>query len=548
MKEEGKGTPNFNSQQSELVYEPKRKLQRINGVAGSGKTTVLAGRAVQAHKRTGSRVLILTYNITLINYIKDKINQVREEFPWDAFIINNYHQFIASQLNNLEISFEKPEGFDEYTPEQKSDYYEKEYYSNKKIFEERKAYIIPYDTILIDEIQDYKKAWMDIIKEYFLAENGEYVLFGDIKQNIYKNSEIENKDVKTNVLGRPIELKTCFRADSKIRHLALEFQKAFFRGKYEIDSFFDEDSKSLTIETFMEREKEGAINYEYVTIENEEAYLCALIDKYILNKSVSRNDISILSDSKKFLKKFESYYRYITNAATTTMFERQELAYKIAFDNLDKLLGRNVKNNVIPASDKFTMQDAIQAHSNLSNYKHYSMKYKESANADINLNWFIEATKLIKIQGKENVNICLSKIFVLYELYEMGADEFTDKLRQRCEMYGTSLYSFLSFMDTYRKDINIFKKDLEEQPEYEEISTNKKRHFYMKTGTIKISTIHSFKGWECDWVFLVINKSSMNDELVYTGITRCRSNLIIINFGNEVYHGIIKDIVCKINN
>ena len=45
-------------------------------VAGCGKTTVMAQRAVSAFKQTGKRVLILTYNITLCNYIYDRISDV----------------------------------------------------------------------------------------------------------------------------------------------------------------------------------------------------------------------------------------------------------------------------------------------------------------------------------------------------------------------------------------------------------------------------------------------------------------------------------------
>jgi hypothetical protein len=39
---------------------------------------VLARMVVNAHKRTGSQVLILTYNITLRIYIHDRISQVRK--------------------------------------------------------------------------------------------------------------------------------------------------------------------------------------------------------------------------------------------------------------------------------------------------------------------------------------------------------------------------------------------------------------------------------------------------------------------------------------
>lgn len=84
---------------------------------GSGKTTVLAARAVQAYKRALSRnntprILILTYNITLKNFIHDKLNRVDETFPLESFIIINYHQFINAELNNLNIEMEIPEGMD----------------------------------------------------------------------------------------------------------------------------------------------------------------------------------------------------------------------------------------------------------------------------------------------------------------------------------------------------------------------------------------------------------------------------------------------------
>lgn len=89
-------------QGKEPVPTPKQKAlsesrpdsqQKIRGVAGSGKTRVLARRAVNAHLRTGDRVLILTFNITLRNYIHDAISEIREDFSWSNFYIINYHQF-----------------------------------------------------------------------------------------------------------------------------------------------------------------------------------------------------------------------------------------------------------------------------------------------------------------------------------------------------------------------------------------------------------------------------------------------------------------------
>ena len=73
----------------------------------------------------------------------------------------------------------------------------------------------------------------------------------------------------------------------------------------------------------------------------------------------------------------------------------------------------------------------------------------------------------------------------------------------------------------------------------------------MNSGTIKVSTINSFKGWESDVVFLILEPryditTQFNlsfDELLYTGLTRCKRNLVIINYGNEEYDKKIRPII-----
>lgn len=75
----------------------------------------------------------------------------------------------------------------------------------------------------------------------------------------------------------------------------------------------------------------------------------------------------------------------------------------------------------------------------------------------------------------------------------------------------------------------------------------------MNSGTVKMSTIHSFKGWESDIVFLIIEKKHTNveatfDEILYTGLTRTKKNLVIINFGNREYDEKLKGLVADINS
>ncbi len=76
----------------------------------------------------------------------------------------------------------------------------------------------------------------------------------------------------------------------------------------------------------------------------------------------------------------------------------------------------------------------------------------------------------------------------------------------------------------------------------ERLRKNKKIHFWMNAGTVKLSTIHSFKGWEIDTLVLLIEggtdpQNASDDELIYTAITRCRKNLLVLNLGNPRYHG-----------
>ena len=76
MKEEGKGL-NYSEQQLKIIYDRNRTQIRVRGVVGSGKTTVLAARAVELYKKTKGEILILTFNITLRKFIRDKKNIIR---------------------------------------------------------------------------------------------------------------------------------------------------------------------------------------------------------------------------------------------------------------------------------------------------------------------------------------------------------------------------------------------------------------------------------------------------------------------------------------
>jgi superfamily I DNA/RNA helicase len=69
--------------------------------------------------------------------------------------------------------------------------------------------------------------------------------------------------------------------------------------------------------------------------------------------------------------------------------------------------------------------------------------------------------------------------------------------------------------------------------------------------TVKLATVHSFKGWDINTLFLVVYSDEAftgseaspgvrerisDEELVYTAITRCRHNLFVANLGDRKFH------------
>ncbi|MGL5335123.1 MAG: NERD domain-containing protein, partial [Enterovibrio sp.] len=89
----------FDDKQLSLTNS-KNVKGKIKGVAGCGKTSILSQRAINASQRHNLPVLILTFNITLKNYIRDKISDLQGNRNYSHFEISNYHQFFNSQVNN----------------------------------------------------------------------------------------------------------------------------------------------------------------------------------------------------------------------------------------------------------------------------------------------------------------------------------------------------------------------------------------------------------------------------------------------------------------
>lgn len=273
---------------------------KVCGAAGTGKTAVLAKRAVNAHKRHGEEVLILTFNITLRMIIRDKISEVREGFSWGFVHINNYHGFISAALNAA--------GHDVIVPPETEDvneYLEEHYYSNVDIFEGLETN--KYKTVLIDEAQDYLPEWQKIIVKYFLAEGGEMVMFADEKQNIYDRGLDGQKRIRTvNGFGRWQVLLKNFRnkLDSPVSRLAHAFRQDYLLDKYASDIYADENEevygKTLSL---------IGVHALAVWSGSELEDVARLIVATVKDKNIHPNDVAILSSRETLVRELDYILR-----------------------------------------------------------------------------------------------------------------------------------------------------------------------------------------------------------------------------------------------
>jgi hypothetical protein len=294
----------YTKEQQELITSEIRPRRKIKGVAGSGKTLVLAKRAVNAHIRTGHKILILTYNLSLKNYIHDRISDVREEFYWSNFYITNYHQFFKTQANNYNLEITSIGDW-----------------QDVNFFEKVKNSIQKFDVVLIDEIQDYLQSWIDIITQYFTHNETEFVVFGDEKQNIYNRQLDENNEpiVRTIPGIWNKTLNTSHRFSSNIGNIAIKFQKTVFNQKYKLDeinilSQFDFEKRVIEYHTFNSYKTE---------------YLCNVIFDVLTRNEIHSSDSGILCSKVELLRELDFLIRTKKKEMTSTTFESQEEYEKI---------------------------------------------------------------------------------------------------------------------------------------------------------------------------------------------------------------------------
>ncbi|HNV04878.1 MAG TPA: AAA family ATPase [Petrotogaceae bacterium] len=300
---------------------------KISGIAGSGKTLTLAFRAVSACERTGEMVLILTYNCALRGYIEQMIRDVPREFEMGNFAVNNYHEFIYRKLSKAGIEIGRLE--QGASKKEREEYFENKY-ADEAYFFPVKDKLPKYSAILIDEVQDYDSRWIAILRKFFLKENGELVLFGDEKQNLYGRAvDGAEKKPNTGIPGRWNKLKKLKRFKGIISPMIINFQKQFLSGKYLVDEV---ESFQTSILDF---------KLEYLWVDEQSTVYGELLHEIGKAENNGEN-VVVLGSSIEYLRVFEKFYRQKTQKATKSSFETQQ-----EYEEIKAKLDKEKKSNMI---------------------------------------------------------------------------------------------------------------------------------------------------------------------------------------------------------
>ena len=199
-------------------------FRRIMGPAGSGKSVVLAARAATLADQ-GKRVLVVTFNITLLNYLRDLAVRhvaarrvVRRQIDFLNFHrwckrvcdgsghTQQYKRLWASASKGSELQHEPVLNEDLAALVQ-------ELYQA----DARKSEMPRYDAILVDEGQDFRPSWWNALK-LACEPRGEMVLVADKTQNIYGTAAAWTEETMANAgfRGPWSELKISYRLPPKV--------------------------------------------------------------------------------------------------------------------------------------------------------------------------------------------------------------------------------------------------------------------------------------------------------------------------------------------
>ncbi len=205
-------------QQEQLARSLGEGHRVIHGVAGSGKTLILAYRTQYLALLQSKPILVLCFNVALASHLRQIL---KGEFK-AAVTISHFHRWCSEQLRKYNIVMPNRNQF------------EGEAYVQALVerltqgVEKGKIPQAQYGAVLVDEGHDLQPEWLKLVTQMVDPETDSLLLLYDDAQNLYGKSaqkKFSFKSVGIKAQGRTTTLKLNYRNTAEVLSVAYEFAK-----------------------------------------------------------------------------------------------------------------------------------------------------------------------------------------------------------------------------------------------------------------------------------------------------------------------------------
>ena len=206
-------------QQEQLARSLGDGHRIVHGVAGSGKTLILAYRAQYLAESTQKPVLILCFNVSLAAHIEHMV-EAQGDRSDPPILVRHFHGWCIDLLKTFRIGL----------PDQ-------EQYKGSAFINQIVLCVIDavgdgriplglYGAVMVDEGHDFEASWFELIAQMVNPETASLLVLYDDAQNLYgkrQNRQFSFKSVGIQAQGRTTVLKINYRNPVEVLDLACAF-------------------------------------------------------------------------------------------------------------------------------------------------------------------------------------------------------------------------------------------------------------------------------------------------------------------------------------
>ena len=191
----------LDQQQANVAQREVKDVLLLTGPPGSGKTLVLAARARRlAAEHPDWRIQLLCYNKTLVPYLRR--------------LVEDYSNVAVNRVSEIAQEF----GL-------RISYSDDKVLSNSLKAAQRAGLPPAFDAVLIDEVQDFRIAWLELAHALLKPGRGGMLIAGDHAQALYNEGDLESFLAKVN--AEHLELTVPYRSTRQILSAVQNLDRSF---------------------------------------------------------------------------------------------------------------------------------------------------------------------------------------------------------------------------------------------------------------------------------------------------------------------------------